>query len=196
MIEDRIRCFGEGDPLMAAYHDEEWGVPVHDDRLLFEHLILDCFQAGLSWRVILNKRKNFRRAFNGFHAKKIAGYSEEDIERLLSSVGIVRNRLKIEATIDNAKAFLNIQDSFNSFDEYIWRFTDFRTLKGRGAICWEEVPTSSPESEAMAEDLKGRGFKFVGTTICYAFMQAVGMVDDHLIGCFRFRQSSSRVLKA
>jgi len=187
MIEDRVRCFGEGDPLMAAYHDREWGVPIHDDRLLFEYLILDCFQAGLSWRIILNKRKNFRRAFDGFHAKKIAQYSEEDVERLLSDAGIIRNRLKIEATIENAKAFLRIQDSQSSFDQYIWSFTGFKTLKGSGAIFWEEVPTSSPESDAMSEDLKKRGFKFVGTTICYAFMQAVGMVDDHLVGCFRYR---------
>jgi DNA-3-methyladenine glycosylase I len=188
MIEDRVRCFGEGDPLMAAYHDEEWGVPVHNDKTLFEFLILEGFQAGLSWRIILNKRKNFRRAFNGFDAKKIAKYTEEDIERLLSDAGIIRNRLKIEATITNAQAFLEIQESFGSFDQYIWRFTNDQTLKGPGAMCWEEVPSSSPESDAMSKDLKAHGFKFVGTTICYAFMQAVGMVDDHLVGCFRYRR--------
>ena len=188
MIEDRVRCFGEGDPLMAAYHDEEWGVPVHDDRQLFETLILDCFQAGLSWRTILYKRKHFRRAFYNFNAKKIAAFTEEDIERLLADRGIVRNRLKIEATIHNARVFLKIQETYGSFDDFIWRFTDYRTLKGSGAICWEEVPTSTPESDAMSTALKEEGFKFVGTTICYAFMQAVGMADDHLIGCFRYRK--------
>jgi DNA-3-methyladenine glycosylase I len=189
MIEERIRCFGEGDPLMAAYHDEEWGVPVHNDRLLFEHLILDCFQAGLSWRTILHKRENFRRAFDGFKVEKIARYMDEDFDRLLSDAGIIRNRLKIEATIQNAGAFLEVKDSYGTFDRYIWQFTNYETLRGPGAICWEEVPTSSPESDAMSEDLKARGFKFIGTTICYAFMQAVGMVDDHLIGCFRYRKT-------
>jgi DNA-3-methyladenine glycosylase I len=188
MIEDRVRCFGEGDPLMAAYHDEEWGIPVHDDRHLFETLILDCFQAGLSWRTILNKRRNFRGAFYHFNAKKIATFTEEDIERLLSDRGIVRNRLKIEATIQNAGAFLKIQETHGSFDHFMWQFTDYQTLKGPGAICWEEVPTSTPESDAMSKALKKEGFKFVGTTICYAFMQAVGMVDDHLVGCFRYRK--------
>jgi DNA-3-methyladenine glycosylase I len=188
MIEDRVRCFGEGDPLMAAYHDEEWGVPVHDDRLLFEHLILDCFQAGLSWSIILNKRKNFRRAFHGFNPKKIARYSDEDVMRLLADAGIVRNRMKIEATIQNAQAYLEIQEAYGSFDRYLWQFTNYKTLRGPGAMCWDEVPTSSPESDAMSIDLKAHGFKFVGTTICYAFMQAVGMVDDHLVGCFRYRK--------
>jgi DNA-3-methyladenine glycosylase I len=188
MIDDRVRCFGEGDPLMAAYHDEEWGVPVHDDKILFEFLILEGFQAGLSWRIILNKRKNFRRAFDGFIAEKIAKYTGEDIDRLLSDAGIIRNRLKIKSTITNAQAFLEMQESFGSFDQYIWRFTNYQTLKGPGAICWEEVPSSSPESDAMSKDLKAHGFKFVGTTICYAFMQAVGMVDDHLVGCFRYRR--------
>jgi DNA-3-methyladenine glycosylase I len=186
MIEDRVRCFGEGDPIMAAYHDEEWGIPVHDDRQLFETLILDCFQAGLSWRIILNKRKNFRHAFSGFNANKIARFAEGDIERLLSDSGIVRNRLKIEATINNAQAFLEIQRTHGSFEHFLWSFTNFRTLRGPGALCWEEVPTSSPESDAMSKALKEHGFKFVGTTICYAFMQAVGMVDDHLVGCFRY----------
>jgi DNA-3-methyladenine glycosylase I len=188
MIEDRVRCFGEGDPLMAAYHDEEWGVPVHDDKQLFEKLILDCFQAGLSWRIILSKRKHFRRAFSGFNAKKIVKFTDEDIERLLSDSGIVRNRLKIEATITNAQAFLDIQKTSGSFDHFIWRFTDYRTLKGPGALCWDEVPTSTPESDAMSSALKDHVFKFVGTTICYAFMQAIGMVDDHLVGCFKYRK--------
>ena len=188
MIEDKVRCFGEGDPIMAAYHDEEWGIPVHDDKRLFENLILDCFQAGLSWRIILNKRKNFRRAFNGFAAKKIAKYTDEDIERLLSDNGIVRNRMKIEATITNAQAFLEIQRTHGSFDDFIWSFTNYRTLRGSGAVCWEEVPTSSPQSDAMSKALKEYGFKFVGTTVSYAFMQAVGMVDDHLVGCFRYQK--------
>lgn len=187
MIEDRVRCFGEGDPLMAAYHDEEWGVPVHDDKQLFEKLILDCFQAGLSWRIILSKRKHFRRAFHGFNARKIVKFTGDDVERLLSDSGIVRNRLKIEATVTNAQAFLDIQKTFGSFDHFIWRFTDYRTLNG-GALCWDEVPTSTPESDAMSSALKEHGFKFVGTTICYAFMQAIGMVDDHLVGCFKYRK--------
>ena len=188
MIEDRIRCFGDGDPLMAAYHDEEWGVPVHDDRLLFEKLTLDSFQAGLNWRTILHKRTNFRKAFHGFNPTKIAKYTEGDIVRLMSDAGIVRNRQKILATINNAQIYLEIQKSVGSFDEYLWSFTDHKTIKGPRALCWDEVPTSIPESDAMAKDLKSRGFKFVGPTICYAFMQAVGMVDDHLVGCFRYRK--------
>lgn len=179
------RCWGDDDPLMAEYHDTEWGVPEHDDQKLFEHLMLDGFQAGLSWRTILHKRENFRAAFENFDPVKIARYTEEDQARLLENAGIIRNRLKIKATITNAQAFLVIQEEYGSFDKYIWGFTDYRTLKGIQSDTWESLRTSSPESDAMSVDLKARGFKFVGTTICYAFMQAVGMVDDHLSWCFR-----------
>lgn len=185
-MHGKTRCFGDGDPLMEAYHDDEWGVPVHDDRLLFEHLMLDCFQAGLSWRTILHKRENFRHAFDRFCPEKIAQYGEEDLARLMADKGIIRNRRKIEAAIINAKAFLQIMEVSGSFSDYLWRFCGHRTLRGPGANDWREVPTSSAESDAMAKDLKARGFQFVGTTICYAFMQAVGMVDDHLVSCFRY----------
>jgi DNA-3-methyladenine glycosylase I len=186
MIEKRNRCFGDGDPLMEDYHDNEWGVPVHDDRLLFEHLMLDCFQAGLSWRTILHKRENFRRALDDFRPEKIAGYGEEDLARLLEDKSIIRNRRKIEATINNAKGFLRIVEEFGSFSDYLWGFCDDRTLRGPGAEDWRDVPASSIESDAMSKDLKARGFQFVGSTVCYGFMQAVGMVDDHLTSCFRY----------
>ncbi len=172
---------------MEAYHDEEWGVPVHDDQLLFEHLTLDSFQAGLSWRTILHKRENFRRAFVGFDPKRIAQFTDNERERLLSDAGIIRNRLKIDATISNARAFLEIVEEFRSFDRYIWAFTDNTTLLASPAHTWEDLPTFNAQSGAMSQDLKARGFKFVGPTICYAFMQAVGMVDDHLVGCFKYR---------
>lgn len=184
------RCFGSGDPLMEAYHDDEWGVPIHDDRLLFEHLALDTFQAGLSWRTILHKRENFRHAFDGFDPKRIAQYTDTERARLLSDAGIVRNRLKIDATIVNARRFLEIVEEFDSFDRYIWAFTDHTTLLGSPASTWAELPTFNSQSEAMSRDLKNRGFKFVGPTICYAFMQAVGMIDDHLIGCFKYQARS------
>jgi DNA-3-methyladenine glycosylase I len=171
---------------MEKYHDEEWGVPVHDDQLLFEHLILDAFQAGLSWRTILHKRENFRRAFGGFDPAAIAEYTEEDRVRLLADPGIVRNILKIEAAITNARAYLEIVSGSGSFDEYIWSFSGGKTIKNPPAKSWDHVPTSSAESDAMSAELKARGFKFVGTTICYAFMQAVGIIDDHLETCFRY----------
>lgn len=186
-MEDKTRCWGDGDPLMAAYHDEEWGVPVWDDRLLFEHLILDGFQAGLSWRTILNKRENFRRAFDGFKPERIARYTEADVERLLGDAGIVRNKLKVRAAITNAQAYLDLVEAQGSFAEYLWGFTGGETLRRAPADSWEDLPASTPESDAMSKDLKKQGFKFVGTTICYAFMQAVGMVDDHLVSCFRFQ---------
>jgi DNA-3-methyladenine glycosylase I len=170
---------------MLRYHDEEWGVPVHDDRKLFEMLILEGAQAGLSWNTILNKRENYRRAFDGFDFEKVAHYGERDSARLLSDAGIVRNRLKIAATIDNAQALLTVRQEFGSFDAYIWRLVDgapkqnrFRNLK--------EIPASTSESNAMSKDLKRHGFRFVGSTICYSFMQAVGMVNDHEVGCFRY----------
>ena len=184
---DLKRCFGNGDPLMAAYHDAEWGRPVHGDRALFEHLSLDIFQAGLSWRTILHKREDFRWAFEGFDPQIIARYDRKQIQRLLSDPGIVRNRLKIEATISNARAVLAMQEQGGSFDGFLWSFTDSRTLRGPRAMRWEMLPTVSPESEAMSKGLKEHGFKFVGSTICYAFMQAVGMIDDHLAFCHRYR---------
>ncbi len=190
--QDRIRCFGSEDPQMAAYHDDEWGVPVHDDQELFEHLTLDSFQAGLSWQIILRKRENFRRAFQGFDIEKVAGYTDADVKRLLGDAGIVRNRGKIEAAIGNARAVLRLQEQYGSLDSYLWSFTGGATLLGPPAHTLDEIPTSSPESDAMSKDLKTHGFKFVGTTICYAFMQAVGMVDDHIVPCFKYRPRSGR----
>lgn len=188
MDQEKSRCFWTGnDPLMIHYHDNEWGDPVHDDQKLFEYLILDAFQAGLSWRTILYKRENFRKAFHQFDAHKIAQYSQKDVQRLLSDAGIVRNRLKIEAAINNAKKFLEVQKEFGSFDRYIWQFTDYRTLIDPNGVTKQTMPTSTKESDAMSKDLKKRGFKFVGTTICYAFMQAIGMVDDHVVGCFKYQ---------
>ena len=184
------RCPWVGEnPLMIIYHDKEWGVPVHDDRKLFEYLILDCFQAGLSWSTILQKRINFRRAFDNFDPSKVARYKEPEIKRLLADPGIVRNHSKIFATIVNAKKFLEIQREFFSFDKYIWNFVGgtsiihkFRTI--------EELPTKTEESDKMSADLQKRGFKFVGSTICYAFMQAAGLVNDHIVDCFRYREIS------
>jgi DNA-3-methyladenine glycosylase I len=181
------RCFGTGDPLMEAYHDLEWGVPLHDDRALFEKLLLDSFQAGLSWRTVLYKRENFRRAFQGFDPERMARYTARDRNRLLGDAGIIRNRLKIDAAISNARAYLRLQDEIGSFSDYLWAFTDGRTLRPRAARSWRQIPTRSRESDAMSKDLQARGFRFVGTTICYAFMQAVGMVDDHLVSCFRYQ---------
>jgi DNA-3-methyladenine glycosylase I len=172
---------------MLRYHDEEWGVPSHDDRHLFEMLILEGAQAGLSWNTILNKRKNYRRAFDAFDFEKVARYGEPDIARLLADAGIVRNRAKIEATIGNAKAVLAVREEFGSFDAYIWRLVGgapkrnaFRDLR--------DLPSSTLESDTMSKDLKKRGFRFVGSTICYAFMQAVGMVNDHEVTCFRYAE--------
>jgi DNA-3-methyladenine glycosylase I len=182
-----MRCFGSADPLMAAYHDEEWGVPVHGDRLLFEHLVLDGFQAGLSWRTILYKRQAFREAFEGFDPERLARYDGRQVRRLMNNPGIVRNRLKIEAVIDNARAVLALRDQGISLDDHLWSFTGGQVLRGRPRRTWEKVPTSNRISDAMAKDLRERGFSFVGTTICYAFMQAVGMIDDHLVDCHRFR---------
>jgi len=182
--EEPVRCFGGiNDLRMARYHDEEWGVPLHDDRGLFEFLVLDGFQAGLSWRTILHKRENFRRAFDNFDASKIANYTDEDQKRLLNDAGIVRNRLKIAATIANAQNFLAVQKEFGSFDRYIWQFTGHKTLRNVEGITMFTIPASTGESDAMSKDLKGRGFRFVGTTICYAFMQAAGMVNDHIDDC-------------
>jgi DNA-3-methyladenine glycosylase I len=170
---------------MEAYHDEEWGTPVHDDQALFERLILDCFQAGLSWRTILHKRENFRRAFGDFVPERVARFGAREFRRLLADPGIVRNRLKVEAAVVNARALLEIAGKVGSFDEYLWSFVGGQTLRKPRARGWDQVPTSSRESDNLSRDLKARGFRFVGTTVCYAFMQAVGMVDDHLAGCFR-----------
>ena len=180
----KTRCFGgPEDPLMMRYHDEEWGVPVHDDRLLFEFLALEGAQAGLSWRTILHKRENYRRAFDNFDATKVAAYGEADRRRLLADAGIVRNRLKVDV-INNAQRFLAVQNEYRAFDHYIWQFTDRKTLRRPGVLTFEDMPAKTVESEAMSRDLARRGFKFVGPTICYAFMQAVGMVNDHVTACF------------
>jgi DNA-3-methyladenine glycosylase I len=182
------RCpWCESNELQIAYHDREWGVPVHDDRRLFEFLILEGAQAGLSWDTILKKRGNYRRAFAGFDAKRIARFGAKEARALMANPGIVRNRLKIAAAISNAKAFLAVQREFGNFDRYIWRFVGGRPLRNRRRTL-KQVPPSTPESDAMSKDLKQRGFRFVGSTICYAFMQAVGMVNDHLVTCFRYRQ--------
>lgn len=181
------RCgWAEGDPLLTTYHDTEWGVPLHDDRKLFEYLLLDSMQAGLSWLVILRKREGFRRAFDGFDPARIAEYGPSEIERLLADPGIVRNRRKVEAVIGNARRFLEVQREFGTFDRYIWQFTGGGTIVNAHASM-EQVPARSPESDAMSRDLARRGFKFAGSTICYAFMQAAGMVNDHLTACFRYR---------
>ena len=182
------RCpWPNGKAMDTHYHDTEWGVPLHDDRKLFEFIILDGFQAGLSWSTILNKRENFRKAFDNFDAQKIANYDEEKVQSLLQDVGIIRNRLKIRASISNAKVFLEIQKEFGTFDKYIWQFTHGKTIQNKWKTS-EEVPVNIPESDAMSKDLKKRGFKFVGTTICYAFMQAAGMVNDHILSCFRYKE--------
>jgi len=179
------RCAWSGtDPLYIEYHDKEWGVPVHDDRKLFEMLILEGAQAGLSWITILRKRENYRKAFDNFDAKKIARYDHTKVKALLNNEGIIRNRLKIAATIGNAKAFLDIQKEFGTFDAFVWRFVGGETKHNRRKSL-KEVPAKSAESDAMSKELKKHGFSFVGSTICYAFMQAVGMVDDHTINCFK-----------
>jgi DNA-3-methyladenine glycosylase I len=170
---------------MTRYHDEEWGVPLHDDRALFELLTLESAQAGLSWNTILNKREGYRAAFDNFDARKVAAYGEKDFERLLADAGIVRNRGKIDATINNAKALIAVQQEIGSFDRYIWWFV-FGTPKRNAWTSMQDIPATSPESEAMSADLKKRGFKIVGPTICYAFMQATGLVNDHEVGCFRY----------
>jgi DNA-3-methyladenine glycosylase I len=182
------RCaWANGNPLMAAYHDREWGVPVHRDRKLFEFLALETVQAGLSWQIILNKRENFRKVFHAFDPEKIARYSARDMKRLLNDPGIIRNRLKIEATINNARRFLEAREVFGSFDRYIWQFVGGRTIRHRFRSM-SQVPATSKESDAMTKDMKKRGFQFVGSTTSYAFMQAVGMVNDHVVTCFRYNQ--------
>jgi len=176
---------------MIGYHDREWGVPVHDDRLWFEFLTLEGAQAGLSWQTILNKRDNYRRAFSGFDPKKVARFDASSVEKLLTDPGIVRNRLKVESTVTNAKAFLAVQKEFGSFDAYIWRFVNGQPLQNK----WRRmsnVPARTEQSDAMSKELSRRGFRFVGSTVCYAMMQATGMVNDHLVGCFRYAQLNGR----
>ncbi|HXI10147.1 MAG TPA: DNA-3-methyladenine glycosylase I [Thermodesulfobacteriota bacterium] len=183
-----LRCPWAGsDPLYVAYHDTEWGVPVFDDRKLFEFLLLEGAQAGLSWLTVLKKRENYRKAFSGFDPAKVAGFGEEKILRLLEDPGIIRNRLKVRAAVDNARAFLKVQEEFGSFAEYSWRFVGGRPRKNSFKSL-RDIPATSPESDSFSKDLKKRGFKFVGSTIIYAHMQAVGMVNDHLVGCFRYRE--------
>lgn len=188
MSTPRVRCQWCGtDPLYEEYHDNEWGVPLHDDRALFEMLMLEGFQAGLSWITILRKREAFRKAFRGFDPEKVARFGTRDFERLMADPGIVRNRLKVEAAPLNARACLAARDEFGSFDRFLWRFTEGRTLLDPAGMSRERVRAKSPESDAMSKELQRRGFKFVGSTICYAFMQAVGMVDDHVEGCWKYR---------
>jgi DNA-3-methyladenine glycosylase I len=175
------------DPLMLAHHDREWGVPVHDDRRHFEFLVLEAAQAGLSWSIVLKKREGYRRAFSQFDPRRVARYTETRIDKLLADPAIVRNRMKIESTIRNARAFLAIQDEFGTFDAYGWRFVDGRPRLNTWKTS-REVPSTSRESDAFSTDLKRRGFSFVGSTVIYAYMQSVGMVNDHLVGCFRYRE--------
>jgi len=187
MIKKVNRCPWAASEAMARYHDEEWGVPVHDDRLQFEFLILEGAQAGLSWSTVLNKRENYRKAFDGFDAEKIARYTEAKQAGLLLDPGIIRNRLKIRSTIVNARAFLEVREEFGSFDAYIWRFVDGKPIIGRRRRL-KDIPARTEISDAMSKDLLGRGFKFVGSTICYAFMQAIGLANDHLVDCFRYKE--------
>ena len=182
------RCvWASMDPPLTEYHDREWGVPVHDDVKLFEFLVLEGMQAGLNWLTILKKRQNLRKAFHSFDPAKIARYTNGDVKRLLVDPGIIRNRLKIMAAIMNARKFLEVQQEFGSFDTYVWQFTNGRPIKHRFKSL-SAIPASTRESDALSKDLRKRGFKFVGSTICYAFMQAVGMVNDHVVNCFRYKQ--------
>jgi DNA-3-methyladenine glycosylase I len=185
-VTERVRCTWARNELAIRYHDEEWGVPVHDDRRLFEFLLLEGAQAGLSWDTILKKRENYRSAFDEFDAARIARYQQRKIARLLADPGIVRNRLKIASTVQNARAFLKVQEETGSFDRYIWQFVDGR-LQVNAWKSLRQVPPRTTQSDTMSKDLQKRGFNFVGSTICYAFMQAVGMVNDHLVDCFRYR---------
>ncbi len=184
----KTRCsWGNSDPIYIEYHDMEWGVPIHDDRKLFEFLILEGAQAGLSWITILKRRENYRKAFDRFDPEKVARYGAKKVRQLLADSGIIRNRLKIESAIQNAKAFLKLQEEFESFDAYMWKFVGGKPKQNAWKTL-KQIPAKTPESEAMSKDLIKRGFRFVGPTICYAHMQAVGMVNDHVIDCFRYRE--------
>ena len=181
---DRPRCWKTENPLYIAYHDTEWGVPVHDDRVLFEFLILEGLQAGLSWETVLRKREHYREALSGFDPALVAAYDERGYEALMQHPFLIRNKLKMRAIITNAKRFLEVQREFGSFDAYVWRFVDGRPIR-RNPQTLSDVPATSPEAQALSVDLKGRGFSFVGPVVCYSFMQAVGLVNDHLVTCFR-----------
>jgi len=178
------RCGWVSDEIHIRYHDTEWGVPLHNDRKLFEFLVLDGMQSGLSWKVVLNKRVSFRKAFDNFNPKKISAYGRKDVNRLLSDRGIIRNRRKIESVINNAERFLETKKENGTFDSYVWSFVGYKTKKNKFRK-WDDIPAVSSESKTMSDDMKKRGFTFVGPTVCYAFMQTVGMVNDHLVGCFR-----------
>ena len=184
---DTIRCPWAKGELYHRYHDEQWGVPEHDDRMLFEMIVLEGAQAGLSWETILKKRENYREAFDNFDAERIAAYDDAKLTNLMQNAGIIRNRLKISAAVSNAKAFLEARNEFGSFDKYIWSFVDGRPVQN-SFKAMTDVPAKTPQSDSMSKDLSRRGFKFVGSTICYAFMQATGMVNDHLTSCYRWRQ--------
>jgi DNA-3-methyladenine glycosylase I len=185
----KTRCWGDDtDPRMRDYHDREWGTPLHDDRKIFEFLILEGMQAGLSWKLVLDKRENFRRAFRGFDPEKVARFGARDVRRLLGDAGIIRNRLKILGAINNAQRFLDVQKEFGTFDRYIWGFVGGKPLCS-GLRSFAEMPARTPLSDALSEDLKARGFKFVGSTVVYSHMQATGMVNDHLVTCFRYSRS-------
>ena len=191
MGKKRCAWVGENNPLMLDYHDREWGVPVHDDTKHFEFLVLEAAQAGLSWSIVLNKREGYRRAFSDFDPNKVARYTEKRVQKLLLDPGIIRNRLKIESAIRNARGFLAVQEEFGSFDAYAWRFVGGQPkVNQRKAM--DQIPATSTESDAFSKDLKRRGFNFVGSTVIYAHMQAVGMVNDHLVDCFRYRQVAKR----
>jgi DNA-3-methyladenine glycosylase I len=187
MVKKRCGWVGSSNLLMLEYHDREWGVPVHDDRKHFEFLVLEGAQAGLNWSIILNKREGYRRAFSGFEPNKVARYTEKRVQKLLLDPGIIRNRQKIEAAVRNARAFLTVQEEFGTFDAYAWRFVGGQPKVNRWRVI-KQIPATSPESDAFSKDLKQRGFGFVGSTIIYAHMQAVGMVNDHLVDCFRYRE--------
>jgi DNA-3-methyladenine glycosylase I len=185
--KEKTRCAWATNDLSIRYHDEEWGVPVNDDRTLFEFLILEGAQAGLSWNTILNKRENYRKAFDGFDPRRVSKYDRRKTQQLLADPGIVRNKLKVASAVGNAKAFLQVQKEFGSFDRYIWQFVGGKP-RVNALKSLKQLQASTPESDAMSKDLRKRGFKFIGTTICYAFMQAVGMVNDHVVTCFRYQQ--------
>ena len=187
MSKNNSRCPWPVDELYIAYHDTEWGVPLHDDRALFEFLVLEGAQAGLSWHIVLKKRENYRAAFDQFNPEKVARYTPAKIAKLLANPGLIRNRLKIASAVRNARAFLAVQEEFGSFDRYIWRFVEGRPITNHPRSM-KEVPTRTRESDAMSQDLKQRGFNFIGSTICYAHMQATGMVNDHLVTCFRHKE--------
>lgn len=184
----KTRCgWTKDDELMIAYHDEEWGIPVHDDKKHFEFLVLDTFQAGLSWKTILHRREGFKKAFADFDVIKVSKFTEKQLQKLLTDESIIRNRLKIYGTVKNAKSFIEVQKEFGSFDKYIWQFVNHQTVSNKHKTL-KDIPATSPQSDAMSKDLKKRRFTFVGSTICYAYMQAAGMVNDHLVDCFRYEK--------